>query len=1542
MKLSPKYYIAILSLFSVSFLEAQEIQINEFMAANTRIIPEMYDFGDYNDWIELFNPMDFEQSLDDYFLSDNSNNPLKWKIPNGALIPGDSYFLIWADGYDDGPGSVHQRPSWPWDDFTTRHFHTNFKLSANGEEILLSRATAGALITVIDVGSSWSYLDNGSDQGTAWTDLNYNDSFWGTGVAELGYGDGDEVTELSYGSDPDNKYITSYFRHSFQILDAADITTLTIQLKRDDGAILHLNGQELLRVNMPEGDVNFMTSAATVVSGSDEDTWFEYVVSAAELLTGDNVLAVEIHQVSATSSDISFDLELSAQAYSNTVIVDAVEFGAQLDDISMGRVVDTGEWRFFGEPTPGESNIGPGTLELVYGSEVNSSLSSGFYEGPHNITLATGGAGDIYYSLDGSTPTSLSFLYTTAVTIDENTILRARTIASEGLPGPILTVSYFIDTESDLPVASLVAQPATLWDTEIGIYENEYKQREIPVSLEYFSPEKELQFQVNAGTRLGGQNIWTKPQKPFTIYMRNRYGDESIHYQLFKNRPVVDFSRIVFRNGGDDWEETLIRDPLAESLITGMMDAGYMAYQPTTLFLNGEYWGIHNIREKFNTQFFAENYGANPDNIDHLEYASTPSGTQLLVIEGDLNAYNELLSFIQNNDLNQPELYGQLKNMMNVDGFIDHLMMTQYTANTSWSHNREWWRPGDGKWQWLIVDLDRGLNASNININIMDNMAGEYTLFNMLLDSDFFKQRFIQRGAAHLNNTFHADRVIHLVDSLSAMIAPEIPRHTALWGPQGGIPSASIWEIELQNIRDFASARNAVVFNQMNSELNLDGTVQVSALPYISEGGHILIEDVPVLQNATAQTFFRNRDITLTAIPNPGYEFIGWNHGPTEAEISYDCAADGDFIALFQPSGEIILPAVITENTTLLANQVYVVTSDLFIPDGVSLVVEDGVKILMPDDGNIMVEGWLLMGGSIENPVQVKPNTQAGASRWGGLSFLNSSGPNNLTNVEIRGASHGIDPLLFPAAISSQNSELTLSGLDLDDVEFPVFAEGGNLSLYNSSIRSEVVCDFVNVKRGGAIIVNNRFYGSDAPDTDAIDLDGVSISGAIAGNKIYNFSGPNSDGIDLGEGCEYLRISDNLIYHSSDKGISIGQSQLITIENNLIVGCVMGIALKDSASAYILNNTFANNVEAIACYEKNVGSGGGHGTTLNNLFYANSGADLSVDAYSSATTDYSLSNTQQLTGTGNLFQEPLFVNPANYNFSLQANSPCIDTGDPDLPPDEDGTRSDIGYGYEYNVADYPFEIQGPLLAQLKLNEFLADNSALNSDEAGEFDDWLEIFNPTNTALDLAGLYLTDNPSNLEKWQIPPAVGLIPPGGYVLVWCDEDGSQGPLHANFKLSASGEFIALVKADGMTILDSTSFGGQLEDVSMGRTPDGAAGWVYMTPTPASSNHGPLSTQELAIPDHFFLEQNYPNPFNPSTTIRFGLPDRGAASLTIYDIRGRLVSSWEMSELDAGWHSYQWLGRDLQGQTVAAGVYLVRIQAGSESQMIKMLLLK
>ena len=136
-------------------------------------------------------------------------------------------------------------------------------------------------------------------------------------------------------------------------------------------------------------------------------------------------------------------------------------------------------------------------------------------------------------------------------------------------------------------------------------------------------------------------------------------------------------------------------------------------------FLNGEYWGIHNIREKFDTQYFWENFNVNPDHLDHLEYTNTQGGTEMLVIEGTLDHYNAMIDYIISNDLNDINVYDEIRQRMDVDSFIDHITMTIYCANTSWGHNREWWRPReeDGKWHWLIVDLDRGFNANNSNAN---------------------------------------------------------------------------------------------------------------------------------------------------------------------------------------------------------------------------------------------------------------------------------------------------------------------------------------------------------------------------------------------------------------------------------------------------------------------------------------------------------------------------------------------------------------------------------------------------------------------------------------------------------------------------------------------------------------------------------------------------------------------------------------------------------------------------------------------------------
>ena len=183
----------------------------------------------------------------------------------------------------------------------------------------------------------WEYLDDGSDQSLIWIQIDFDDTAWSTGNAELGYGDGDEETVVRYGPDEDNKYITTYFRQTFNINNPDDIQTLTIRLKRDDGAIIFLNGNEVLRSNMPTGTIAYDTYASSAVSGADEDTFFEWTISANEITDGQNVFAVELHQVSGSSSDISFDLELTGTGYSNTELVDSITFGSQITDVSRGR-----------------------------------------------------------------------------------------------------------------------------------------------------------------------------------------------------------------------------------------------------------------------------------------------------------------------------------------------------------------------------------------------------------------------------------------------------------------------------------------------------------------------------------------------------------------------------------------------------------------------------------------------------------------------------------------------------------------------------------------------------------------------------------------------------------------------------------------------------------------------------------------------------------------------------------------------------------------------------------------------------------------------------------------------------------------------------------------------------------------------------------------------------------------------------------------------------------------------------------------------------
>ena len=166
-------------------------------------------------------------------------------------------------------------------------------------------------------GSVWKYLDNGSNAGTSWRNANFNDASWKSGAAELGYGDGGERTTISYGNNSNSKYVTTYFRAKFFALEVNKFAELELQLRRDDGAVVYINGKEVTRSGMPGGTVTYQTLASNISGGADETTFHSVPIEKSSLVSGQNVIAVEIHQGSRTSSDVSFDLELSGIQFQN-------------------------------------------------------------------------------------------------------------------------------------------------------------------------------------------------------------------------------------------------------------------------------------------------------------------------------------------------------------------------------------------------------------------------------------------------------------------------------------------------------------------------------------------------------------------------------------------------------------------------------------------------------------------------------------------------------------------------------------------------------------------------------------------------------------------------------------------------------------------------------------------------------------------------------------------------------------------------------------------------------------------------------------------------------------------------------------------------------------------------------------------------------------------------------------------------------------------------------------------------------------------------
>ena len=247
---------------------------------------------------------------------------------------------------------------------------------------------------------------------------------------------------------------------------------------------------------------------------------------------------------------------------------------------------------------------------------------------------------------------------------------------------------------------------------------------------------------------------------------------------------------------------------------------------------------------------------------------------------------------------------------------------------------------------------------------------------------------------------------------------------------------------------------------------------------------------------------------------------------------------------------------------------------------------------------------------------------------------------------------------------------------------------------------------------------------------------------------------------------------------------------------------------------------------------------------------------------------------------------------------------------------------------------------------LLINEFLALNNSGIMDETGTFEDWVEIFNQGPVDAQLGGYFLTDNLDQPTCWAFPDTT--LAAGEFLVVWCDSDPEDGPLHTNFKLSAAGETIALLAPLNMdnVVLDVRDFGPQSADISEGRQSDGSSIWVnFAVPTPGESNHDFLAAQPVpgSLPEAIQLDSVAPNPFNPSTKISFTLSRAGPVSAGIFDLSGaRVRQIWSGEYLEAGAHYLHWNGVGDGGEALSSGPYLVKIIHGQSRVTAKILLLK
>ncbi|MFT6360995.1 MAG: hypothetical protein ACJAYJ_005239 [Saprospiraceae bacterium] len=538
-------------------------------------------------------------------------------------------------------------------------------------------------------------------------------------------------------------------------------------------------------------------------------------------------------------------------------LVDFIEFDAQETDQSYGRNTDGGAiFSIFLNGSPGSSN-NEVTSTNTFETDLNFSHQPGFYTQPIDLKIMTETSDlTLHYTTDGSIPTESDAIFNNLLnlnfdnqptsvianiatsktwekpkhSVETHHNIRVRAFKNGVASELILSGTFLISNEEkfpySLPVVSISTNAENLFSDEKGIYVEgdnlNYTQSgrdwERPAHFAYFSKDGDLEMEQNIGIRIGGATTREAPQKTLKLYARSEYGASHFEFPFFGDDYDSSFKRLAVRTTMGDKSNRGFTDDFCQQLIENEVACDGIQRRFVIVLLNGEYWGIHSLREVVGEQFMARKADVDKDEIDYLFNEGE-------VKHGDNADYLDLIDYLQNHSLAEPDHFDFVASQVDLEKFIDYNIVQFALANDDWPNNNvKFWKTKNGQWRWVINDLDDTMRESNqsrwrlyfeahrAHHTKWEELEWAFLLLGKLLENKDFRDQFISRFNGFMNSTMSPSNTIPLLDELADELRPEIKKHINRWHfPE----NESHWEDGIEEARIFLLRRPPFVLNEI-------------------------------------------------------------------------------------------------------------------------------------------------------------------------------------------------------------------------------------------------------------------------------------------------------------------------------------------------------------------------------------------------------------------------------------------------------------------------------------------------------------------------------------------------------------------------------------------------------------------------------------------------------------------------------------------------------------------------------------------------------